>query len=247
MPRLAVLAGHTLLGTPFAANARRLEVPTPHGEVALLDSGSFVYLQRHGIDRYLAPHAIDHAANLAALVEADCDRVLALGSVGSMRPDIPVGSFVAPDDFIALGSQVTLHDDAGGHVVPGFDREWRAILVGAFAAAGVPIRDGGVYWESRGPRFETPAEVRMIAREADLVGMTIASESIIATELGLRYAAICNVDNLANGIAPQPLALHEYEAAKAANRERAQHALAQVVPALAGPPPAPGAPGAPLA
>ena len=239
MGRLAVLAGHTLLGTPFAANAQRLDVPTPYGTVSALDSGSFVYVQRHGLDAYAAPHAIDHGANLSAASEAGCDRVLALGSAGSLREDIAVGSFVAPDDFIAIASGDTLHDDAAGHRVPGFDAEWRGVLIGAFAAAGVPVRDGGVYWQSRGPRFETPAEVRMIAREADLVGMTIASEAVIAAELGLRYAAICNVDNLANGIGPAPLSMDSYEAAKNVNREAAQHALAQVIPALAGPQPAP--------
>jgi 5'-methylthioadenosine phosphorylase len=232
MGRLAVVAGHTLLGTPFAANARRVEVPTPRGAVGLLDAGDFVYLQRHGLDEYLAPHAIDNGANLTALAEVGCDRVLALGSVGSLRPELDVGTFLAPDDFI-LQQRATLYDDARGHVVPGFDREWRALLMGAFAAAGLPLHDGGVYRQSPGPRFETPAEVRMIARDADVVGMTIAGEATIATELGLRYAAVCNVDNLANGIEPEPLAIERYEAGKAANRDRAQHALAQLVPPLA--------------
>lgn len=204
--------------------------------MAALDGASFVYLQRHGLDAYRAPHAIDHGANLSALRELECDRVLALGSVGSLRPEIPVASFVAPDDFISLQVRATLHDDAAGHRVPGFDLEWRAALVAAFAQAGLGVRDGGIYWQAEGPRFETPAEVRMIARDAHLVGMTVASEAVIAAELGLRYAAICNVDNLANGIAPRPLTVEEYEAGKAANRERAQHALAQVVPSLAGPP-----------
>ena len=230
--RLAVAAGHTLLGTSFAANARRVEVPTPYGPVGLLDAGSFVYLQRHGLDSYVAPHAIDHGAHMAALRELECDRVLALGSAGSTRTELPVGTFVAPDDFISL-TRTTLFDDAGGHRVPGFDREWRGVLVAAFAAAGLPVCDGGVYWQSEGPRFETPAEVRMIAREADLVGMTVASEAVIAAELGLRYAAVVNVDNLANGIETAPLSIERYEAAKAANRERAQHALAQIVPGLA--------------
>lgn len=239
MGRLAVIAGHTLLGTPFAANAQRVEVPTPLGPVSLLDGGSFVYLQRHGLDAYAAPHAIDHGANLSAVAELGCDRVLALGSAGSLHPEIAVGSFVAPDDFIAMSSRDTLHDDATGHRIPGFDAEWRHVLIGAFTAAGVPVRDSGVYWQSRGPRFETPAEVRMIAREADLVGMTIASEAVIAVELGIRYAAICNVDNLANGIGPAPLSMDSYEAAKNVNREAAQHALAQVIPALTGPQPAP--------
>jgi 5'-methylthioadenosine phosphorylase len=233
MARLAVVAGHTLLGTPFAANATRAEVPTGFGSVAVLDAGAFVYLQRHGFDEYAAPHVIDHGAHMAALGELGCDRVLALGSAGSLRSEIPVGTFVAPDDFISFAG-ATVHDDARGHRVPGFDREWRGVLIGAFAAAGLPLRGGGVYWQSEGPRFETPAEVRMIARDADLVGMTIASEAVIAAELGLRYAAVCNIDNLANGIEAEPLALEDYEAGKAANRDRAQRALARIVPGLAG-------------
>jgi 5'-methylthioadenosine phosphorylase len=232
MGRLAVVAGHTLLGTSFAANARRVDVATERGPVPVLDGGGFVYLQRHGLDWYAAPHAIDHGANLAALAELGCDRVLALSSAGSVRPEIPVGSFVAPDDFISF-KRATVHDDARGHRVPGFDAGWRSVLIGAFAAAGLPLLDGGVYWESAGPRFETPAEVRLIAGFADLVGMTVASEAAIAAELGLRYAVVCNVDNLANGLEEAPLAIADYEAGKAANRERAQHALAQVVPTLA--------------
>jgi len=233
MGRLAVIAGHTLLETSFAADARRVEIPTPSGEVGLLDAGDFAYLQRHGLDEYRAPHAIDNGANLTALTEAGCDRVLALGSVGSVRPELGVGTFVAPDDFI-LPRRATLYDDARGHRVPGFDREWRALLMVAFADAGLQVHDGGVYWQSLGPRFETPAEVRMIARDADLVGMTIAAEAVIAAELGLRYAAVCNVDNLANGVEAAALSIGDYEAGKAANGERAQHALDQIVPALAG-------------
>ena len=241
MPRLAVVAGHTLLGTAFAANARRVKVPTSHGPVTVLDAGSFVYLQRHGLGEYTAPHAIDHGAHMSALAELGCDRVLGIGSAGSLRLEIPVGTFVAPNDFISLGRRATLYDDARGHLVPGFDPEWRAVLLGAFATAGLPLHDGGVYWQVEGPRFETPAEVRMIARDAELVGMTVAAEAVIAGELGLRYAAVCSVDNLANGLAPHTLTMEEYEVGKAANRERAQHALAQVIPALAGPPPAPPA------
>jgi 5'-methylthioadenosine phosphorylase len=233
MPRLAVLAGHTLIGTAFAANARRVDIPTRFGPVGLLDAGSFVYLQRHGLDQYMAPHAIDHGAHISALVEAGCDRVLAVGSVGTLRPEIGVGTLVAPHDFISLIVRATLFEDARGHLVPGFDGEWRQTLVDAFAATGQPLRDGGVYWQSQGPRFETPAEVRLIAAHADVVGMTIPSEATIARELGLRYAPICTVDNLANGIGPRDLTLQEYEAGKAISRDRAQRALAEVIPSLA--------------
>ncbi len=85
---------------------------------------------------------------------------------------------------------------------PGFDRAWRrrVLVAAATAIGGEALSDGGVYWQAIGPRFETPAEIRMMAAHADLVGMTIASECVIAGELGLPYAALCMVDNLANGI-----------------------------------------------
>jgi purine nucleoside phosphorylase len=233
MPRLAVVAGHTLLGTGFADDARPLQVATRFGQVALRDAGEFVYLQRHGLNRYAAPHAIDHRANLTGLATVGCDRVLALGSVGSLRPELEVGTFLAPDDFVSLLVRATCFDDARGHVVPGFDPGWRAEVRAAFAAAREPLRDGGVYWQSLGPRFETRAEVRLIARHADVVGMTLGSEAAIAKELGLRYAAVCNVDNFANGVVPSELTLDEYTAGKESNRDRAVRALTRVVPALA--------------
>ena len=73
-------------------------------------------------------------------------------------------------------------------------------MIEAWTAGGQAPRDGGVYWQTLGPRFETPAEIRLIAAHADVVGMTIASECIVAGELGLDYAALCVVDNLANGL-----------------------------------------------
>ena len=42
-------------------------------------------------------------------------------------------------------------------------------------------------------------ELRLLAAHADLVGMTMASECIVAGELGLSYAAVCVVVNHAAG------------------------------------------------
>jgi len=98
----------------------------------------------------------------------------------------------------------------------------------------VELADGGVYWQTIGPRFETPAEIRLIASYADVVGMTIASECVLAGELGLAYAAICVVDNLANGVGGAPLAVEDFEAGKATNRARLLAGLEQVVADLGG-------------
>ncbi|MGE5280980.1 MAG: MTAP family purine nucleoside phosphorylase [Chloroflexota bacterium] len=223
MGRLAVVLGSNGLG--------------PEGEdVAATAAGhGAVVLQRHdGGGAYVLPHDIDHVANMRALAGQGCDRVLAVASVGSLRPELGVGSLVSPDDFIALHLGLTALEDTSAHRAPGFDREWRRRTIAAWREADAPdLHDGGVYWQAIGPRFETPAEVRLIAAHADLVGMTIASECVVAGELGLAYAAVCVVDNLANGIGSEELSLDEVERRRPANVARLRDALDAVLPELA--------------
>lgn len=191
------------------------------------------YLQRHGADGYVLPHRIDHSANMRSLAEAGCDRVLALGSVGGLQPELGPGTFACPDDFIALGPAPVTFEDERAHSVPQFDRSWRRRVVLAWRErVGSPIVDGGVYWQAAGPRLETPAEIRLMASHAQLVGMTIASECAAASDVGLAYTAICVVENLANGVGEHELTTEELMAGRAANREAVAQALERLVPAL---------------
>jgi purine nucleoside phosphorylase len=221
--RLAVILGSNAAGPGGA-------------EVAAAAESHAIALHRHGPpDAYRLPHLIDHAANLRSLADAGCDRVLAVCSVGSLDPALAVGSFVCPHDFIALQIVVTSFEDARGHAMPGFDSGWRREVLAAWAAGGADaLRDGGVYWQTNGPRFETPAEIGLIAAHADVIGMTMAAECVVAGELGLRYAAVCVVDNMANGIAARPLSPAELERDREANAARLRDALAAVLPKLAG-------------
>lgn len=220
MGRLAVMLGSNALG--------------PEGEalLAAATERDVAVVQRHRGETYTLPHEIDHAANLRALLDQDCDRVLAIGSVGSLSVELPVGSLLCPNDFIALHLGLSVLDDAGAHRAPGFDPEWRRQVLGAWAAGGQELRQGGVYWQAIGPRFETPAEIGLMAAHADVVGMTIASECIVAGELGLAYAAICAVDNLANGIGAGELSIAGLEAARAANARRLRDDLEAALPLL---------------
>jgi len=222
MGRLAVILGSNALG--------------PGGEeiaAAAAEQGAAI-VQRHSSDgTFVLPHAIDHAATLRPLAEQGCDRVLAIGSVGSMRPeDLGVGSLVCPDDFIALNLGDSIFDDTRAHSAPGFDRRWRGEVLDAWSEGGQAPRDGGVYWQARGPRFETPAEIRLMASHAHVVGMTIASECVVAGELGLDYAALCVVDNLANGLGEGEISVEELEADRLINAERLREGLAAVLPRL---------------
>ena len=215
MGRLAVILGSNALG------------PGGEGIAAAAAEHGAAIVQRHGApgEPYVLPHLIDHAANLSALRDQGCDRVLGIGSVGSLKPDLPVGSLLCPDDFIALHLGTSVFADTRAHSAPGFDPRWRAEVLEAWQDGEAPVRDGGVYWQTIGPRFETPAEIRMIAPHADVVGMTIAAECVLAGELGLDYAALCVVDNLANGVGEAPLTVAEFEAGKARNRARLSTAL----------------------
>ena len=222
MGRLAVVLGSNALG--------------PGGEeiaAAAAEHGAAI-VQRHGGPGtpYVLPHQIDHAANLRPLVEQGCDRVLAIGSVGALKPELPVGSLVCPDDFVALHLGLSIFPDARAHSTPGFDPRWRAEVIEAWKASGQAPHDGGVYWQTVGPRFETPAEIALIAPHADVVGMTIASECVIAGELGLGYAALCVVDNLANGIGDGSLDLAAMDVDRAENAARLRNGLAAVLPQL---------------
>jgi 5'-methylthioadenosine phosphorylase len=232
---LGIAAGSSLLNAEPPDGAIRRDVATPFGQVALYEAGDHVLLQRHGLDRYVAPHAIDHRANLAALAALGVDRVIAISSVGSLRSEIGVGAFLVVDDFIALGRAITTSDGALGHRVPGFDPRWRRAVVDAWrAATDREVTEGGTYWHSPGPRFETPAEIALMREHADVVGMTMPAECTIAAELELSYACVCVVDNLANGVAPTALTMEEFEAGRRTSRDRVRKALATAVPALAG-------------
>jgi len=221
MGRLAVILGSNALG--------------PGGEeiaAAAHEHGAAIVQRHDSSQEYVLPHQIDHGANLRPLVEQGCDRVLAIGSVGSLKPALRVGSLVCPDDFIALHLGYSVFGDQRAHSAPRFDPRWRAEVIAAWGAGGSTPHDGGVYWQSIGPRFETPAEIRLMAAHADVVGMTVATECIVAGELGLDYAALCMVDNLANGLGDDELKIAEMEADRLINASKLRDGLARVLPQL---------------
>jgi 5'-methylthioadenosine phosphorylase len=212
---LGLIAGSSLTGT---------ELP----------EGDWVPIRRHEVgEGYALPHLIDHLANLGRLAEAGCDRILALSSVGGLRPEYGPGTLLVPNDFIALDAEpLTALEGAEAHRVPRFDAALRGELIEALRENSIEVVGEGVYWQALGPRLETPAEVRFVAAHADVIGMTVASECVVAGELGLRYAALCVVDNFANGVGGQDLTLAQIERNREANRAAVQAAVAAVLPAL---------------
>ncbi len=67
----------------------------------------------------------------------------------------------------------------------------------------IPIQKG-VYVQSSGPNFESPAEIRMFATlGADAVGMSTACEALAARHAGIRVCGISCISNMASGISEE--------------------------------------------
>ena len=111
----------------------------------------------------------------------------------------------------------------------------RSCLDQAAAGTGVALAAPSVYACVEGPRYETPAEVRMIRHlGGDVVGMTGLPEAVLARELGLCYAGLGIVSNRAAGLATAPLSHQEVVEVVARCRaalERLLAAMAACVPA----------------
>ncbi len=194
----AIIAGTSMLGSGML-RGKTEEVATAYGKVPVVRVHGTVLLDRH---RGKPPHAIDWKANMAALKELEVDEAIGVSSVGSLKREIAPGSIFVPSDYINF-SPVTVFEDEIRHITPELDGGLRRGIIRVLERLGLGYHEG-VYWQSRGPRLETKAEVRMIMGYADVAGMTMASEATVCMETGIRYAAVCTVDNYAHGIGEKP-------------------------------------------
>lgn len=223
---LGIIGGTSLLFSPFPIGEKK-QIDTPFGNAELVVAGNAVLLMRHQQD--LPPHRINFRANLAALAIIGVDRIIAFGSSGSLNRDIVPGSLVIPADYLSLAEIPSIHDHAVEHVLPELSPALSQDLHRLIPAA----RLGGTYVQTRGPRFETVAEIATLSRSADLVGMTLASEATLARELGIPFAAVCTVDNYANGLAEGVLTWDEVLAISRQYRTRTAQILAAIIREMA--------------
>jgi 5'-methylthioadenosine phosphorylase len=185
------------------------------GKVQALFSEGFVYIPRHGRrpKRHIPPHMINHRANLKALKDLGIKEIIGVNSTGSLKKELKPGTIIVPDDYISITGTPTIFNDELLHMTPVLSEKIRQRLITAADKCKIAVVKTGAYWQTTGPRLETKAEIRMMSNFADIVGMTMASEAVIAQELGLPYAAICSVDNYGHGIIDKPLNMKEIAAA----------------------------------
>ena len=222
---LGIIGGTSLLFADLPP-LEKTSVATPYGKAEVY-TGAFALLLRHQYS--LPPHRINYRACLSALAILGVDRIVAIGSTGSLKPEIPPGSIVIPTDYLSLTDIPSIYECSIEHVRPELDAD----LIRTLGELVPEARVGGVYAQTRGPRIETVAEVKGLSKVADIVGMTVASEATLALELGMRFAALCTVDNYANGLGSETLTYEHILATSRANAKRTGDILEKIVERLA--------------
>jgi 5'-methylthioadenosine phosphorylase len=207
---IGFIGGTSLIDSTVFKYWSQKKLKTPYGVVFLKRDGDSLFLQRHGSPP-LPPHRINHQANIWAMKHLGVQEIVAINSVGSVKLSIKPGTFLIPDDFLSIWNIPTFFNDEMRFIVPHMDTGCTAGLYKRCKSLKLPIKNGGIYIQTRGPRLETKAEISMLKKFGDVVGMTMASEATLCLEYDIPYASICSVDNYCHGIAKTPLTMDEIQ------------------------------------
>ena len=157
------------------------------------------FLPRHGRGHKIPPSEVNYRANIDALKRLGVTDVISLSAVGSLREDLPPGSFVIVDQFIDrtfareksfFGRGLVAHVSMAHPVCSRLgDR-----LQQAAAEAGILAVRGGTYLAMEGPQFSSLAESNLYRQwGCDVIGMTNMPEAKLAREAELCYASVAMV------------------------------------------------------
>jgi 5'-methylthioadenosine phosphorylase len=215
--RIGIITGSGTYALPDFEDARAQDVDTEFG-AARVTAGRFagadvLHVSRHGDGHARLSSQVTHQANIAALRDLGADAILGVTVCGAIDPTLELGTLVVFDDLHFLanrlpdGSICTLHTEPGragrGHWIyeSPFSAPLREALLAGARDAGLTVRDGGCYGHVDGPRFNTRAEIRMLAQcGVTAVSQTAGPETVLSGEAEIPYALIGYATDYANGV-----------------------------------------------
>jgi len=180
------------------------------------DHSDVVFLTRHGVKHTTPPHKVNYRANIKALKDLGVTRIMATYAVGAITTGFPVMELAVLRDFLDFtsGREFSFFDEIErgiGHVEMSkpFCPVMSAKALELGAKHDIGVHDGATYVATNGPRFESPAEIKMYQTlGGDVVGMTACPEVYLAGELGMSFAAVALPINLAAGL-EENITIHE--------------------------------------
>ncbi len=164
-----------------------------------LDGAKVVFLPRHGRGHRHTPSTVNYRANIDVLKRAGVTDVIALSAVGSLREELPPGTFVLVDQFIDrtfAREKSFFGTGLVGHVSmahPVCNRVGDALEAGA-KQLGLSHQRKGTYMVMEGPQFSSLAESNLYRSwGCHVIGMTNMPEAKLAREAELCYATVAMV------------------------------------------------------
>ena len=133
-------------------------------------------------------------------------------AAGGINRGFRVGDFMMITDQISsfvpsplIGENVSELGDRFPDMTHIYDEELQGWIEETAREEDIPLQKG-VYLQTTGPNFESPAEIRMYSLlGADAVGMSTACEAIAARHAGVRVCGISCISNMASGISEEEL------------------------------------------
>jgi len=98
--KIGIIGGGNLYNMEILKEAKAERILTPYGEVHYYLPGNCPLIIRHGIQRNIPPHRINHKANIFAMKKLEVKYIFSFNSAGSLKKDIKPGDFLIPDDYI---------------------------------------------------------------------------------------------------------------------------------------------------
>jgi 5'-methylthioadenosine phosphorylase len=202
-----VIGGTGLYDPKLLKNVQEITVETPYGKpsdaitLGELSGKTVAFLPRHGKKHTIRPTDINVRANIFALKKLGVKRILAPSTVGSLREEYHPGEIVFCDQFIdrTTRREQSFYTAAEGKVchisvAEPMCPELRKTLIDVAKGLGVKMHETGTYVCIEGPRFSTKAESKMYRQwDADVVGMTLVPECVLAREAEICYSSISTV------------------------------------------------------
>ncbi|WP_417232879.1 S-methyl-5'-thioadenosine phosphorylase [Brevundimonas sp.] len=202
---IGVIGGSGLYDLDGLTDRRAQKLDSPWGAPSdVLVTGEMegvrlVFLPRHGQGHRLPPTDINARANIDVLKRAGCTDLISVSAVGSLREELPPGTFVVVDQFIDrtvarpssfFGPGLVAHVSLADPVCPVLS----SAAASACRAAGATTVEGGTYVAIEGPQFSTRAESELFRSwGCSVIGMTAMPEARLAREAELPYASVCMV------------------------------------------------------
>lgn len=157
------------------------------------------------------PHRIVHPVRVFSALGVGS--LLVTNAAGGIRPDFPPGTLMWITDHIDFSFEPMAgaagEPETGSRRASPYDLNWQRRAASIAAGLGIDTVEGTYIW-TRGPSYETPAEIRAFRRlGADAVGMSTVPEVRQAHRLGLHVLGLSTITNPAAGVGDEPLSHDE--------------------------------------